>query len=202
MKRYYRYFNGFLDTQEKWLNKMAHKGLRLIGTGKLYYDFEPCTADEYQYCVEFTAHRSYKNEQDYRRFLEDLGYHVFYKNINWNYSIGKVTFRPYGHGKGKIATKPGNYDKELFIIEKKNDGQPFVLHTLFSDKAAYYKPVRNAWLSLSLLSLFCSIYSLIRIGVHSKEFIIFLISGMAAFVPVYLYHKQIRSFLRKAEIEE
>lgn len=90
MKKCYRFFGGFLDTQEKWLNKMAHKGYRLINTGKIMYEFEECAPDEYQYCVEFVAHKSYKSEKEYRSFLEELGYKVFYKNANLNYSIGKV----------------------------------------------------------------------------------------------------------------
>ena len=50
MKKY-RYFGGFLISQEKWLNKMAQKGYRLVKVGKLLYEFESCTPGQYQYAV-------------------------------------------------------------------------------------------------------------------------------------------------------
>ena len=51
------------------------------------------------------------------RSLEEKGYKVFYKNINLNYSIGKVRWRPFAGKYGRIATSPGNFDKELLIVE-------------------------------------------------------------------------------------
>jgi hypothetical protein len=84
MKKYYHFFGGLINAQEKWLNKMAHNGYRLIKEGKLSYEFAECQPDEYQYSVEFVANRSYKSEKDYRFFLEDLGYKVYYKNVNLN----------------------------------------------------------------------------------------------------------------------
>ena len=44
-------------------------------------------------------------------------YKVFYKNINLNYSIGKVRWRPFAGKYGRIATSPGNFNKELLIVE-------------------------------------------------------------------------------------
>lgn len=78
MKKHYRFFGGFLDTQENWLNQMAQKGYRLIKAGKITYDFEECLPSEYQYAIEFVAQESYKSVKEYRSFLEELGYKVFY----------------------------------------------------------------------------------------------------------------------------
>ena len=39
MKKY-RYFGGFLTSQEKWLNKMAQKGYQLVRVGKLKKNLE------------------------------------------------------------------------------------------------------------------------------------------------------------------
>ncbi len=39
MKKY-RFFGSLLDTQEKWLNKMASYGFRLVRVNKLLYEFE------------------------------------------------------------------------------------------------------------------------------------------------------------------
>lgn len=78
MKKY-RYFGGFLTLQEKWLNKMANKGYRLVGVGKMTYKFEICSPNQYQYAVEFIADKPQKEAQSYKAFLEGCGYTVFLK---------------------------------------------------------------------------------------------------------------------------
>ena len=72
MKKY-RFFGSFLETQEKWLNKLSAQGYKLIRTGKVLYEFERCAPNEVQYCVEFIGEKSQKSAEDYRIFLEDLG---------------------------------------------------------------------------------------------------------------------------------
>ena len=84
-KKCYRFFGGLLNAQAKWLNKMSEKGYRLVRTGKLLYEFEKCKPDEVTYCVEFIGEKSKENSIDYANFLEDMGYKVFFKNINLNY---------------------------------------------------------------------------------------------------------------------
>ena len=79
-KKCYRYFGGLLNTQAKWLNKMAEKGYRLVRTGKLLYEFEKCKPDEVTYCIEFIGEKSKESSIDYANFLEDMGYKVFFKN--------------------------------------------------------------------------------------------------------------------------
>ena len=86
-KKCYRFFGGLLNTQEKWLNKMSEKGYRLVRTGKLLYEFEKCKPDEVTYCVEFIGEKSKESSIDYANFLEDMGYKVFFKNINLNYNL-------------------------------------------------------------------------------------------------------------------
>ncbi len=202
MKKCYRFFGGLLDTQEKWLNKMAHSGYRMIKTGKLSYEFMECQPDQYQYCVEFVAHKSYKSEKEYRSFLEDMGYTVFYKNANLNYSTGKVRWRPYGSGFGQVSTNPGSYNKELFIVEKKKDEHPFELHTTNSDTAAYYKRIRNSWLTPTILFSVLSIWQYISSGAISKEVITFGVIGMVLLIPIIRYQKEISYFSKAAKTEE
>jgi hypothetical protein len=202
MKKCYRIFGGLLRTQEKWLNKMAHKGYRLIKTGKLSYEFTECRPDQYQYRIEFVAHKSYKEAKEYRAFLEDIGYTVFCKNVNLNFSIFKIRWRPYGYGMGQIATKPGSYNKELFIVEKENDGHPFALHTTNADLAAYYKPIRNAWLTTAFLFLGLSLWKYIVSKALAKEFIIFGVIGILLFIPVLYYQKEIHRYLLEGKTEE
>lgn len=87
MKRHYRFFGGFLAAQERWLNKMADRGYRLIRTEKLLYEFEECPPAQKRYRIEFIGGKSKQKAAEYRRFLEDMGYGVYYKNINLNYSV-------------------------------------------------------------------------------------------------------------------
>jgi hypothetical protein len=143
-KRVYRYFFDFLDGQTEWLNRMAARGWRLVKCGQLFYEFESCTPGGYEYAVEFVAGRAYSESKDYRAFLEDMGYRTFYKNINVGVAVGKVKFRPWAEGKGKIVTAPGGYFKELLIVEKEFDGKPFDLHTDLTDKLSLYKTVQRS----------------------------------------------------------
>lgn len=202
MKKCYRFFGGFLDTQENWLNQMAQKGYRLIKTGKMTYDFEECQPAEYQYAIEFVAQQSFKKEREYRAFLEELGYKVFYKNANLNFSAIKLRWRPYGSGMGQISTKPGNYNKELFIVEKRNTGKPFELHTTNSDKFNYYKSLRNAWLVTVVMLLTFVAWQFIDKGFISKGVIAFGILGILCSIPTIRYQKRISAYSVRANIEE
>lgn len=80
-----------------------------------------------------------------------MGYHVLTKSVIANISMGKVRIRPWGEGMGNIATNPGAFIKELLIVEKKSDGQPFALQTTPEDRAAYYGIQRKMWGTLALL---------------------------------------------------
>lgn len=147
----FKYFFDFLEGQEKWLNKMAKHGYRLIKVGKLTYEFEKCNPSEYIYCVEFVADKSNFEIKKYNNFLEnDIGYKSFRKNININWSFGKMKFRPWSNG-GKISTSPGSFNKELLILEKQNDGMDFNLHTSNDDLIKYLTPIRNMYLFTTIL---------------------------------------------------
>lgn len=140
-KKCYRFFGGLLTAQEHWLNKMSEKGYRLIRAEKMLYEFEACKPDQVKYCVEFIAQKSKANASDYHEFLEGMGYKVFYKNINLNYSVGKVRLRPWAEKGGRIATNATTFNRELLIVEKDNDGKPFELHTSYEDKENYYRTI-------------------------------------------------------------
>ena len=135
-KKCYRFYGGLLVSQEKWLNKMAENGYKLIRTGKLLYEFEQCRPKQYQYCVDFVGQKSKESADDYAQFREDLGYRVFFKNINLDWNVGKVELRPWAEPGGRLAANSTTYNRELLIVEKENDGKPFELHTTYEDKAA------------------------------------------------------------------
>lgn len=141
-----RFFGGCLQMQADWLNRMAAQGWRLVRTGKLVYEFEPCAPGAVQYCVEFVADQSRAETVRYKTFLEDLGYRVFDKNINLQWSVMKVRCNPWAKPGARIVTDATTLDRELLIVEKENDGRPFQLHTSLEDRVAYCKRLRTPWL--------------------------------------------------------
>lgn len=192
-KKYYRFYGGLLSAQERWLNKMAAQGYRLIKTEKLLYEFKKCNPGQYQYRIEFVGEKSQINANNYRIFLEEIGYKVYYKNINLNYSIGKMRYRPWAEKGGRIATNTTTYNKELLIVEKESDNTPFILHTSFEDKTEYYKNLRNPWLFLFFL------FGIL--GIINHLFIIDLLAVLAL-IPTILYQAQIITLKQASKTKE
>ena len=139
---------------------MAAKGYRLKSCGAFWYTFERCLPDKYAYAVAFVADKSQAEAKAYREYLEYLGFRVWTKNINLNFSIGKIRWRPFAKGWGQLATSPGTYNQELFIAEKKNDGQPFVLHSDLRDLILSVRTIRNAyrWAVICMLGLLAATF--------------------------------------------
>lgn len=73
---------------------MADSGYRLVKTGKLIYEFQECEPSKYVYYVDFVGEKSYKKLEEYKLFLNDIGYNTFSKNINLNWNLGKISVRP------------------------------------------------------------------------------------------------------------
>lgn len=201
MKKCYRFFGGLIDSQEKWLNDMAHSGYRLVSTGKLSYTFQECEPDEYQYAVEFIAQLGSKSAKEYRAFLQEMDYRVFYKNANLNFSVGKAKWRPYGKGAGQISTNPGTYNKELLIVEKKSDGEAFELHTTNEDKAEYYKPLRNAWLLFAVLFLALTASQFIA-NALSRTTAAAGVLGVLSLISCLRYQKLVVFYAAQSDIRE
>ena len=181
-KKCYRFFGGLLTAQEHWLNKMSEKGYRLIRAEKMLYEFEACKPDQVKYCVEFIGQKSKANASDYHEFLEGMGYKVFYKNINLNYSVSKVRLRPWAEKGGRIATNATTFNRELLIVEKDNDGKPFELHTSYEDKENYYRNLRNPWL---LILLMFAIFAVAKCSV------VFGVLALVSLIPVLVYQTQV-----------
>lgn len=198
-KKTYRYFGGLILKQEKWLNKMAESGYRLVRTGKMLYEFEQCSAGEYQYKVEFIADKSKQNAQSYKTFLEDCGYTVFYKNANLNFSVGKVRYRPWAEKGGRIATNSSTFNKELLIVEKKNDGKPFVLHTTIADRIDYCKKWRNMWLTYFAMFLLMAILFAFKSPIAA---IVLGVLGVITLIPCITYQVQITTLNKQQSLEE
>ncbi len=203
MKTYYRFFGAFLDVQEKFLNKKAKQGYRLVKIGKLSYSFEKCTPSEYQYVVDFIADKSSFKAKEYTDFLQDMGYKTFYKNINLNYSVGKVRWRPYAKGSGQIATNATTFNKELIIVEKKNDGKPFQLHTTADDRVSYYKKLRNMWVALiGLLAFLAVMLYYQNQELFTSQMLLIGIFFVLTAIPTLLYQYNVSKYKKFSQIEE
>jgi len=192
-KKCYRFFGGLLIVQANWLNKMSEKGYRLVQTGKMLYEFEECKPNQVKYCVEFIGHKTKDDAKDYYDFLEDMGYKVFYKNINLNYSIGKVRWRPWAEKGGRIATNNSTFNRELLIVEKKNDGKPFELHTSFEDKENYYRNLRNPWLLILLMFVIFTVMD---------RSLVFGVFALISLFPVIIYQMEIMKVRYEAKTKE
>lgn len=192
-KKCCRFFGGLLDTQEKWLNKMSGMGYRLVRTGKMLYEFERCRPNGFQHRIDFIGEKSKADAEEYRRFLEDMGYKAFFKNINLNYSAGKLRWRPWAEKGGRIATNSTTFNRELLIVEKKNDGKPFELHTSYEDKARYYANLRNP--RLMLFIFFGAFWA-------AQRSVPFLILGAISLVPTLIYHTRAMKNSREAKTRE
>lgn len=149
----YRYFGGLLNSHARWLNQMAARGYRLTDTGRLRYAFVPTEGGAVQYAVEYVGDLRRAEADDYRAFLEEMGYRVWVKPINLNWSVGKVTLRPSAEGGVGLASSGTTFNRELFIVEKVNDGRPFSLHSTVADRIAYTKRLRRPALWLVLFAL-------------------------------------------------
>lgn len=192
-KKCYRFFCGLLTAQENWLNKMSEKGYRLVRTGKVLYEFEECKPNQVRYCIEFIGQKSKDNAKDYYNFLDDMGYKVFYKNINLNYSVGKVRWRPWAEKGGRIATNATTFGRELLIVEKENDGKPFELHTSYEDREKYYSNLCNPWV---LIFLMFAILAFVNYSIILGVF------ALISLFPIIIYQRQITKNRHEAKTKE
>lgn len=192
-KRVMRFFGGFLQAQENWLNQMAAQGCRLIRTDRLLYEFEQGIPGQVQYRVEWIAHQSAADAEDYRKFLEDLGYRVFYKNINLNYSVGKVRWRPWASKGGRIAASCTTFNRELLLIEKENDGRPFELHTTYEDRIIYIRTLQRPYF------FFFAVSVILAVGIQSW---LWGIAAATAAAVLGLYQTEWLRLKKQAQMKE
>lgn len=145
-------FFSDIDKQEKWLNSMAQKKLRLIKTSKLFYYFEE-TPIKYEYQVQCVLDKNVDELNEYIEFLRETNINVLKKN----FAVGSVV-----HKKRKLDPLSGNikkdqnYNSELLILEKIHDGNSFQIYSTNKDKLDYYKKVRRYFVSYLLFLLIMS----------------------------------------------
>ncbi len=189
----YRFFGCFLTLQENWLNKMAAQGYRLAAAGKLAYQFESCECGKYQYRMEYIGEKSRQDAEDYKHFLEDCGYGVFYKNCNLSVSLLKLRWRPWADKGGRLASNDTTYNRELLIVEKENDGSAFELHTTNEDRQSYYRKLRKPWLFLFLA--FAAAGTVM-------QYWVWLAAALAALVPVTICQRTLEKLKKEGRSRE
>ena len=193
-----RFFAGFMRSQERWLNSMADKGYRLVKTGKLEYTFDECEPGKYRYAVEYVGDKSMEDEEAYKAFLEDMGYKVFYKNINLDFSTAKLVYRPWANKGGRISTTGSTLFKELLIVEKENDGTEFRLHTEKEDRIEYYKRLSHPWYFAVFLCL------ALMVIYWPMVLPVVLFAGLTALfaLPIIIMECRIHKIKKEKELEE
>ena len=147
----YRYFGPMLKAQAKWLNKMALRGWRLADTGKLDYSFIPCEPGAYQYAVDFVGNLSRAHGDDYAAFLSGFGYKTWFKNVNLQWSRGKVRWNPAGEPGARIISDRTNLDRELLIVERRAEPGEFRLYTSAEDEIEVLRGMRRRSLCPALI---------------------------------------------------
>ncbi len=196
--RVIKYFFDFIDGQEHWLNKMSQKGYRLVKCGRFIYEFEKCIPNKYEYAVELVGQMSERKRKEYNNLFEELEYKTFAKSLNINFSLGKIKFRPWGNGWGKITTSPGSYNKELLIIETLTSDNKFEIHTDLEDKLLTYQNVINSLLYAVITMITLIVVSFVYNGQAIKQVlwgirvILILFTVMWAVPLVKLISKKIR----------
>ncbi len=128
-----------IEDREKYINKIAREGYRLIRSGSFLHTFEKTDLD-YKYAVQYIGYMSNKERKEYLKFLNDMNLNVFSAPINiGKISLGNVRLRPYNLPEGMIATYPGMINKEILIIE--SDGAKDV--PVFSDRESKTEDIRR-----------------------------------------------------------
>ncbi len=158
MKKF-RIFLNPIESREKWLNRMGDKGYKLnsiSGMGTVYEFVE--TDCKYEYKAQYIGYMSNDERLEYESFLKDANYDFWNLQINLGQvSIGRVKFRPYARGTGKLATSAGMINREILIVEKLATDGEFRLFTDVESSIADLKMRRRTYIYLlSMITFFAA----------------------------------------------
>lgn len=198
----------FLDpigTLEPWLNKIAHKGYRLISINNCVYHFEK-THEQYSYCTQFIGANPSKENEEYVNMLTENDTKVFRAPLNQgNIAFGKFRLRPYAKGDAKFANTFKEYNKEILVVENVGN-KPHKLLTNKADLAVEYRNIRNVYLQgvigllliLAFYNVFAGSFDIVKslIGIILILLLIILSSA------VYKAHKNYRKYSEESSLVE
>lgn len=134
---------------------------------------------------------------------KSLGIRTLTKNYGTGQlALGKVRLSPFG----KLRTSPGAVNKELLILEKKNNGESFEVYTSKEDKIKYYGKLLYSFLILTGFLLFMAIFGRARLGFIENTQIAKLVEtitrGFALMICIPVLFKVIKVFLRIRELKQ
>lgn len=203
-----KFFLDPISNIEKYLNEMSEKGYRLKLVKGCFYEFEK-TAIKYRYTTQFIGANSSEENKKYMSMIEESEeYKVFRVPINQgNFDYGKMRVRPFTREKLKTATYWGNFNKEILVVEYK-DNESMKLLTNNCDMAKQYKDIRNAYLQgfIGLLPiLLLSIYKIYENGFVVSHGIVFcIVLSMLIMLTIFIQsaHKNFKNYNEKSKLEE
>ena len=143
-KKYNRLF--LLDAvygQEKWLNKMAQRGLRLVSVNYTAYEFETCDPGQYEYHIEVVKGKTKEEILDRQRYLARRGIKSIPKSISNNRTVGNAKAHSIGSGESQVVIVPDLKLPELLILERTKDSKEFEIHADTAVRDKYYQRLRT-----------------------------------------------------------
>lgn len=104
-----------------------------------------------------------------------------------------MRLRPWAEKGGRIATNSTTFNRELFIVEKENDGKPFELHSTYEDRIAYCRTLRAPWLFLFAIS------AVLGVVTRAWEWGIFALFSL---IPLAVYQIELIRLGKEAKTKE
>jgi hypothetical protein len=155
------FFAWNYEKEEKWLNEMSAKGLKLVSVGYCKYVFEEGVKDEYAYKMEYLPGSSQGKRSSYIQFLEETGIEYIGSILDWAYFRKKAAdgvFEIYSDIDSEIKHKKRVLSFLLTVT-------PVELIAFFSSLDRYIENKRTIELVWSILFLICS--TLLGLGIFT-----------------------------------
>lgn len=82
-----RLFLNPIEGRQKYINKIAKNGYRLVNSGSILHSFEKTNAS-YRYAVQYIGYMANKERKEYSKYLNNMNFKVFSAPLN----IGKLPY--------------------------------------------------------------------------------------------------------------
>ncbi|MDO5690082.1 MAG: DUF2812 domain-containing protein [Tissierellia bacterium] len=180
-----KFFLDPFNNLEPWLNDMAKRGYRLESINNFIYDFEK-TNESFRYSTQFIGANTYADNKQYTQLLQECSARVFHAPINQgSIVLGKIKFRPYARGSGKLANSLSGYNKEILVVENAGDKIQHLL-TNAADISIEYRDIRNAYLQATVMMTLLLGYKIYKMYMSNFEIRNTLLSVLVFIVWIIL----------------
>ena len=129
--------------------------------------------------MDFVGNLSRAHGDDYAAFLSGFGYKTWFKNVNLQWSRGKVRWNPAGEPGARIISDRTNLDRELLIVERRAEPGEFRLYTSAEDEIEVLRDMRRR--SLYPVLIFAAL------GVLALALGLTLVQSLACWLFVAIY---------------